>query len=95
MDAYYGVEAEEGKDDINFNGFILFDVSPAGIFERFKIPHSHPMYYRLGCYQSTNLPVRSFVVEGNVSTLKGHSIHKYNLDSEKLLDSINLDTFGY
>lgn len=95
VDAYYGVEEEGGEDDINFNGFILLDVSPEGIYERFRIPHSHPVYYRIGCYQSTDLPERSFVVKGDVTTLKGHSIHKYNLDSKELLDSINLDTFGY
>jgi hypothetical protein len=89
------VEEEGGEDDINFNGFILLDVSPEGIYERFRIPHSHPVYYRIGCYQSTDLPERSFVVKGDVTTLKGHSIHKYNLDSKELLDSINLDKFGY
>jgi hypothetical protein len=94
VDAYY-VEGKEEEDDINFNGFILFDVSPNGISVRFKIPHSHPLYYRIGCYQSTDLPERSFVVNGNVTTMKGHSIHKYNLDSQEILDSINLDTFEY
>lgn len=93
VDAYYPREVDDEKEDLNYNGFILFDVSPKGISERFRIPHGHPIYYRLGCYQSTNLPQRSFVVKGDVTTLKGHEINKYNLDTEELLDSINLDRF--
>lgn len=84
-------EKDDPEEDLNYNGFALLDVSRDGISERFRIPHTHPLYYRLGCYQSVELAERSFVVDGNVTTLKGHSIHKYQLDSKELLDSIELD----
>lgn len=86
-----GNEGDEEKTDRNFNGFALLDVTPSGISLRFTIPHSHPTYYTQGCYQSTQLAERSFVVKGDVTTLKGHSIQTYNLDSKKRLDSIDLD----
>lgn len=96
VDDYGPRPREEGddKEDLNFNGFVLLDVRPTGISERFRIPHGHPTYYRRWCYQSTDLPQRSFIVKGVVTTLKGHEINSHNLDSEKLLDSINMDKFN-
>lgn len=75
----------------NFDGFILLDVSLDGIFERFSVPHVESADFRLGCYYWAQLPERSFVVGGNVTTAKGHSIRNYNLDSRELRWGIDLD----
>lgn len=76
MDAWNTTE-----QDLNFNGFALLDVDVnKGISERFWISHKHPVYYRLGCYQSVDLPQQSFVVDGKVTTMKGHTILKHDLD---------------
>jgi len=76
----------------NFDGFILFDVSREGITERFSIPHVDPVAFRSRCYSSNSLEDRSFVVNGDVTTMKGHSIRKYNLDTRKpSSDGIDLD----
>lgn len=75
----------------NFDGFLLLDISTAGIFERFSIPHVDSTDFRLGCYYWAQLPERSFVVSGNVTTLKGHSIQNYNLDSRERLWGIDVD----
>ena len=70
-----------GSEEGNFDGFILFDISTAGIRERFSIEHVTSRDFRLGCYGYNRLADRSFVVNGDVTTLKGHSIRKYNLDT--------------
>ena len=72
-----------GSEEGNFDGFILFDISADGIQERFSIEHVTSRDFRLGCYGFNRLPDRSFVVNGDVTTLKGHSIRKYNLDTGK------------
>ena len=84
VDSYYSTEG-------NFDGFILLDVSSNGISERFRIPHVDSADFRLGCYYWARLAERSFVVDGNVTTLKGHSIRNYNLDSAKRWWGIDLD----
>lgn len=75
----------------NFDGFILLDISLGGISERFSIPHVDSADFRLGCYYWAQLAERSFVVGGNVTTLKGHSIRNYHLDSGDRLWGIDLD----
>lgn len=91
----FRVNAYNTAEDLNFNGFALLDVDiKKGISERFRIRHKHPVYYRLGCYQSVDLPQRSFVVDGEVTTTKGHTVLKHNLDKPyELLDSFDLDSF--
>lgn len=66
--------------DANFDGFFAYDVSRAGISERLNISHvrSEDFY---GCYYGANLPERSLVFNGNVTTMKGHSVISTDLDS--------------
>jgi len=47
------------------------------------MPHVDPVDMRLGCFGSDRLVDRSFVVNSDVTTLKGHSICNYNLDMHK------------
>jgi hypothetical protein len=75
----------------NFDGFILLDIAATAITERFRIPHVESEDFRLGCYYWAQLPERSFVVNGNVTTLKGHSIQIHDLDSGQSTGSIDVD----
>jgi hypothetical protein len=64
----------------NFDGFVAYDVSSSGISERITISHvaSNQFY---GCYYQAYLPDRSFVFDGNVTTMKGHSVVSTDLDT--------------
>ena len=65
----------------NFDGFYIFNVSPTnGISLRFKISHVDSDAFS-GCYSNANLPERSMVFNGNVTTLKGHSVVSTDLDT--------------
>lgn len=64
----------------NFDGFFAYDVSRSGISQRLKISHvSSKNFY--GCYYRAYLPERSLVFNGNVTTMKGHSVVSTDLDS--------------
>jgi hypothetical protein len=76
----------------NFDGFILLDISVTGMTERFRISHVDSEDFRFGCFYWAQLPERSFVVNGNVTTLKGHSIRIHDLDSGLTTGGIDLDT---
>jgi hypothetical protein len=75
----------------NFDGFVVLDVSTDGISERFAIEHVTSENFRLGCYYWAQLPERSFVVNGELTTLKGHSIRIHNLDSHNKTGAIEID----
>jgi hypothetical protein len=66
--------------NINFDGFKAYDVSRKGITERLTITHadSSQIY---GCYYPAYLPERSFVFNGDVTTMKGHSVISTDLDT--------------
>ena len=67
----------------NFDGFYVYNVSPKdGISLRFKISHVDSADF-YGCYWGSNLPQRSMVFNGNVTTLKGHSVVSTDLDTGK------------
>ncbi len=72
----------DGSQTGNFDGFVAYDVSSSGISERLNISHveSNQFY---GCYYQANLPERSFVFNGNVTTMKGHSVVSTDLDTSK------------
>ena len=64
----------------NFDGFVLYDVSRTGISQRLNITHvdSQDFY---GCYYQAYLPERSFVFNGNVTTMKGHAVVSTDLNT--------------
>lgn len=65
----------------NFDGFLAYDVSRVnGISQRLNVTHvaTNDFY---GCYYRANLPQRSMVFNGNVTTMKGHSVISTDLDS--------------
>jgi hypothetical protein len=64
----------------NFDVFVAYDVSSFGISERFNILHvaSNQFY---GCFYKAYLQERSFVCNGNVTTMKGHSVVSTDLNT--------------
>ena len=73
----------------NFDGFVVFDVSKNGISERTRISHVNSEDF-WGCYYNANLPPRSLVIQGDLMTMKGHSVVSTNLDSSKVTWNMTL-----
>jgi Beta propeller domain len=69
-----------GSRDVIFDGFVAYDISLDGISERVTISHvaSNQIY---GCYYKAHLPDRSFLFDGDVTTMKGHSVVSTDLDT--------------
>lgn len=65
----------------NFDGFFVYDVSRAGINLRMNISHVDSENFFGGCYSNSDLPQRSLVFNGDVTTLKGHSVVSTDLDA--------------
>jgi glucose dehydrogenase len=73
----------------NFDGFYVYDVSRRGISLRFNISHVASEDF-FGCYSSAQLPQRSMVFNGNVTTTKGHSVVSTDLDTGKEMWKLDL-----
>ena len=69
-----------GETSGNFDGFVAYDVSSAGIAPRLNVSHVESSQF-FGCYYQAYLPERSFVFNGNVTTMKGHSVVSTDLDT--------------
>ena len=63
----------------NFDGYILYDVSrTAGISRRLNVSHvASEKYYN--CYENKRLAEQLYVINGTITTTKGHSILATNL----------------
>jgi hypothetical protein len=70
-----------------FDGFSVFAVSSEGISPLFNISH---VENRGLCYYCAQLQDRSFVIDDNVITLKGHSARSHDLDAGFFLWSLDL-----
>lgn len=68
------------KLDGNFDGFFAYDVSRNGISERLNVSHVQSENF-YGCYYQANLPERSLVFNGNLTTMKGHSVLSTDLNT--------------
>ena len=73
----------------NFDGFFVYDVSREGISLRLNISHVASEDF-FGCYSSAQLPQRSMVFNGNVTTTKGHSVVSTDLDTGKRMWKLDL-----
>ena len=71
-----------GGVDGNFDGFVAYDVSAQGISLRLNVSHVESEQF-YGCYYRAYLPERSFVFNGNVTTMKGHSVVSTDLDTSE------------
>ena len=77
-----------------FDGFVVYDVDETREFKKkFNISHvdGEDAYGNQICWGLPELPSRSLVFEGNVTTLKGHTALSHNLDTEKSWWQLNLD----
>lgn len=72
------------KEDENFRGFVVFTVEKDTITRRFDINHLDFIDGRNQCSAwCGSLPERSFVIDGNVLTLKSQSVVSTNLGTER------------
>jgi hypothetical protein len=74
------VESWNQNQTGNFDGFYVYDVSREDISLRMTISHVQSKDF-FDCYSSATLPQRSMVFNGNLMTVKGHSVVSTNLDS--------------
>jgi hypothetical protein len=75
----------------NFDGFVAYDVSSAGISLRLNISHVESEQF-YGCYYPAYLPERSFVFNGSVTTMKGHSVVSTDLDTSERRWTLEMPT---
>lgn len=67
--------------DGNFDGFLAYDVSREyGISQRLNVSHVESDHF-YSCYYPAYLPQRSLVIDGSVTTMKGHSVITTDLDT--------------
>jgi len=68
----------------NFDGFWTFNISPDKIERTYTISHVDAQRIYNYCWYPARLQARSFVFEGNLMTLKSHSVLSHSLtDGEK------------
>jgi hypothetical protein len=78
--------SHNSADGSYFDGFSVFAVSSEGISPLFNISHVENQGL---CYYCAQLQDRSFVIDGNVITLKGHSARSHDLDTGSSLWSLD------
>lgn len=78
-----------------FDGFAVYDVDESKEFSKlFEISHAlgeTDANQSFFCWGQETLPTRSLVFNGNVTTLKGHTVLSTNLESAEILWTFNLD----
>jgi Beta propeller domain len=75
-----------------FDGFRVYTVSAtAGIHEYMTIEHASDSSFARGCWSSAWLPPQSFILEGDIITIKGHSILSHDLTTMQEIADIVLD----
>jgi uncharacterized secreted protein with C-terminal beta-propeller domain len=78
MSPTVGCWSEGNKTSDSLDGFRLFKIdATSGITEYFSVSHAMSTYY----YSYTTVEPRSFVIDGNVVTLKGQTVQSYNLNT--------------
>ena len=74
-----------------FDGFKVFSVTDEKIESRFSISMTNSASIKRGCWYHAYLSPRSMVFDGNLTVVKGHGYSSYELDTEKMRWSHNLD----
>jgi len=83
------IHSWEGPEK-NFDGFVVYDISRhGGITPRFNITHAAGNDF-YGCYYWASLAERSLILNGTVTTLKGHSLVSTDLDTGETLWVLDL-----
>ena len=85
FDAVTGEVVDASVSD-NFEGFSVFNVENGVITKDFDIDHSYEIPVDETCFQSYEwLPERSFVFDGNVVTMKKHTVISTSLSTGETL----------
>jgi len=79
------------KESSGFDGFTIFDVFQENISTSFNISHIDPIKIETTCCKDNYLTPRSLVKESIVTTIKGHTIVAYDLNTKEKLWELNLD----
>lgn len=78
-----------------FDGFAVYDVDETDKFSKlFEISHvlgNSDAEQSIFCWGQESLPTRSLVFNGNVTTLKGHTILSTSLETAEVFWTLNLD----
>jgi len=84
-----------GSDDYDtsfFDGFVVYDVDETKDFsKKFNVSHVNPKDACNLCWTTDKLSPRSLVFDGNVMTLKGHTVLSHTLDVGSFRWTLNLD----
>lgn len=88
IDTSWVARGSRAKD---FDGFKVFSVSDEGIEQRFSISMASGESMKRGCWYDAYLAPRSMVFGGNLSVFKGHGYSSYDLSTERMRWSHNLD----
>jgi uncharacterized secreted protein with C-terminal beta-propeller domain len=78
-----------------FDGFIIYDVDETNteFSKKFNVSHVYTKEH-IGstyCWSAARLASRSLVFDGDVMTMKGHTILRHDLEIEVRTDYLNLD----
>lgn len=74
-----------------FNGFIVYDIDVIeGITKSFQFSHMKENTYNL-CWSNALLPARSLVFDGDLTTMKGHTVMSHDLETKVFRWEYNLD----
>ena len=72
------VRAYNKQNQGNFDGYIVYEVSRTGISRRFNVSHVASENYN-DCYEDKRLSEGLLVINGSITTTKGHSILSTNV----------------
>jgi len=91
------VRRYSGNYEEDFDGFVVYDIAPTNptvkIGKRFEISHKSDVSQDY-CWSYKRLAARSLVFDGDVMTMKGHTVLSHALDDENDRQwMINLDSF--
>lgn len=65
----------------NFNGFILYNISPSGVSEHCRISHGVAEQNAESCYYCASLQPRSMIFDGNLTTMSSHFVRSTDIDN--------------
>jgi hypothetical protein len=77
--------------DGNFDGFLVFDAKVDGITPMYNVSHVKSSDMSNYCWYSAYLSPRSMVVDGKLTTMKGHTVQSHNLADGNYLWDFNMD----
>merc|ERR1719491_2936065 len=84
----------EGSSSSRFDGFVVYDVAvdpETEIAVRFEISHLGEGMAKTTCWSRSHLTARSMVFDGDMTTMKGHTVLSHDLSDGGREWTLNLD----